>query len=429
MTLAVGSHTATGPTSRGAAPEAAAPADDIPFGQVIRQDSDELVDGRVGQGSNLRIPLIKSSFALVEPLADEALTYFCGRLFSCSPHLRGMFPAVLDSHCQRMFRSITRIVWTLDNPSALRTYLTQLSRAHRKYGVTAEHYAAMADALLATIAAFTGAAWTGQTQAAWAAVLDLATQTMINAAEQDGSGEPPWWLGEVVAHERRGHNLAVLTVQPDQALTYRAGQHLSVQCTRWPRVWRRYSIANAPRRDGLLRFHVRAIPGGWVSDALVHHTEPGAVLLLGPAEGSMIAPTRSARHTLCIAGGTGLAPIKAIVEQMIADSPSADAPGARQVIHLFAGARRENDLYDLRSLRKLAARHPLLRVTPVVSREPHFGGVCGRLPHVVARWLRRTDYDVYVAGPADLIRHTVETLTAVGIPAGRIRHDPIDAGR
>lgn len=123
---------------------------------------------------------------------------------------------------------------------------------------------------------------------------------------------------------------------------------------------------------------------------------------------------------LCIAGGTGLAPIKAIVQQLTA----AGAPRARN-IQLFFGARQESDLYDLRSLRRMESRHPSLRVIPVVSDDRQFGVERGLLPYVVARHLQRTDHDVYVAGPADMIRLTVEILTAMGVPAGRISHDPI----
>ena len=54
---------------------------------------------------------------------------------------------------------------------------------------------------------------------------------------------------------------------------------------RWPRQWRSYSIVNAPRPDGTLTLHVTAVPGGLVSTALVYHTRPGDILLLGAPDG------------------------------------------------------------------------------------------------------------------------------------------------
>ncbi|HKB32093.1 MAG TPA: globin domain-containing protein [Streptosporangiaceae bacterium] len=349
--------------------------------------------------------------------------YFHGRLFADSPQLRGMFPASMDGHAGRLLRAITRTIWSLDCPPALDAHLTALGRDHRKFGVVAEHYPAVCDAFMATIRVFLADAWTTEMQDAWQATLGQISRVMIKAAEDDAAGAPPWWVGEVVGHDRRGPDVAVLSVLPSQPLPYRAGQYVSVQCTRWPRIWRRFSIANAPATGGVLRFHVRAVPGGWVSRALVHHTEPGDMLLLGPAAGTMTADTGSGRDVLCVAGGTGLAPIKAIVEQLIADS-RAGPEGVRRNIYLFFGARRETGLYDLRALRRMESGHPALTVIPVVSDEPEFGGLCGTLPDVVGRYTPRPDHDVYVSGPARMVRKTTEVLTAMGTPVTRIHNDP-----
>src|SRR6266571_6347227 len=327
--------------------------------------------------------LIKESFALIESVADKAMTYLYGRLFSDNPGLRGMFPASAHGQGERLLQAMRRIVASHDRPHPAGSYLATLGREHRNYGVAAEHYAAVGDAFIATLARFAGNAWTNEVHAAWQAALDLISKIMINAAEQDASHSPPWWLGEVVVHERRGPDVAVLTLAPNKPLPHRAGQYLAVQCARWPRVWRRYSIANAPRADGLLRLHVRAVPGGWVSGTLVHHTRPGDVLVLGPATGTMTADTGSGGDVVCVAGGTGLAPIKAIVQHLVAHGRGVST----RRIHLLFGARRENDLYDLPSLRRMESRYPSLRVTPVISEEPGFDGVCGMLPAVVPRCL------------------------------------------
>ncbi len=73
----------------------------------------------------------------------------------------------------------------------------------------------------------------------------------------DAAQAPPWWAAEVTGHDRRAADLAVLTLRPERTLPFAAGQHVTVQTARWPRVWRPYSIANAPRPDGTLRLHVR----------------------------------------------------------------------------------------------------------------------------------------------------------------------------
>ena len=87
-------------------------------------------------------------------------------------------------------------------------------------------------------------------------------------------------MATVTGIELRGPDIAVLTLQPEQPLNYLPGQHISVQTPHWPRLWRTYSIANAPRPDGLIRLHVRAVPGGLVSPVLVHQLRPRSISAL-----------------------------------------------------------------------------------------------------------------------------------------------------
>ncbi len=367
---------------------------------------------------------IKGSFALIEPVAKAFITCFHGRLFTDNPQLRWMFPAAMDGHGDLLFRGVTRIIWSLDSQYALDGYAARLGRDHRKFGVIPAHYTAICAAFMATMKAFLGDAWNAEVQTAWQGAFDRVSTLMIKAAEDHARDTPPWWLGQVVAHDKRGPDVAVLTVCPDQPLPYLAGQYVSVQSARWPRMWRTYSIANAPREDGLLQFHVRAISGGWVSGALVRYTRPGDTLLLGPAEGTMVTEAGSERDVLCVAGGTGLAPIKAIIQQLIAD----DQSGNRRSINLFFGARTESDLYDLAELSELASCHPSLRVFPVVSQAAHFDGLRGLLPGVVGGYSTWADHDVYISGPAGMVRETTQVLTTIGIPITRIYSDPLGAG-
>jgi NAD(P)H-flavin reductase len=366
--------------------------------------------------------IVKASFAQIEPAAEKATAYFYGRLFAENPRLRALFPPAIDVQRDRLFRALTRIVWSLDSPEALATYLARLGLDHRKFGVLGEHYDAVGAALIATIKRFSGDTWTPEVEEAWTAAYATAAAVMIRAAESDAVRAPPWWVAEVVGHELRGPDIAVLTVRPRKRLAHVAGQHVSVQSARWPRVWRPFSVANVPRDDGLLRFHVRAVPGGWVSGALVRHTTAGDTLLLGPAGGTMVLDPESGRDLLCLAGGTGLAPLKAIIEQVV-------EAGQRRAVHLVCGARTERGLYDLAELRALESAHPRLRVTPVVSDESGYPGMRGTVPEVLGRFCGRDDdREAYIAGPAEMIAKSVAALQELGVPPGRIHHDPIDDG-
>jgi len=360
---------------------------------------------------------IKESFALIEPRAEEAAAYFYGRLFAENPRLRTFFPPAMDVQRDRLFHALREIVWSLDSPDTLSAFLSRLGRDHRKFGVAPEHYDAMGTALLATLRRFAGDAWTAAMESAWRAAYTTAAELMTAAAEEAAAELPPWWTGEVIGHELREPDLAVLTVRTDQRLPYRAGQYTTIQTSRWPWTWRAYSIANAPRADGLLKFHVRALPAGWVSGALVRHTKIGDTLLLGHAAGSMSLDADSERDILCVAGGTGLAPLKALVEEALRGD-------RRPGVHLLFGARSPAGLYDLAELRALETRYPWLRVVPVVSADQAFDGMHGVVSDVLDRFPDWSGHDVYVAGPAPMVERTVTNLQELGVPATQIHHDP-----
>ncbi|GII58044.1 oxidoreductase [Planotetraspora thailandica] len=361
--------------------------------------------------------LVKESFSVIEPVAGKAAAFFYGRLFAESPQLRAMFPPAMDMQRDRLFKALTRIVWLLDSPDGLSAYLAQLGRDHRKYGVSDEHYTAVGKALIATIKHFAGDAWTAEIEAAWVAAYGMASEAMIKAATADAGLAPPWWLAEVVDHDRRTRDIAVITVRPGQHMTFTPGQYVTVQTARWPRVWRTFSIANAPREDNTLRLHVRAVPGGWVSSALVQHTRIGDQILLGPPVGTMV-PVETDRDLLFVAGGTGLAPLKAIVEHVIAS-------GRRPNIHLLHGVRRASELYDMQDLIRMESSFPWLRVLPVVSDESAFDGMRGSLPDVMDRFHSWAEHEVYVCGPSSMVNMTVQRLQASGVPLCRIHRDTI----
>jgi ferredoxin-NAD(P)+ reductase (naphthalene dioxygenase ferredoxin-specific) len=113
--------------------------------------------------------------------------------------------------------------------------------------------------------------------------------------------------------------------------------------------------------DGLLEFHVRLVPGGRVTSYVAGELKPGdAVRVSGPM-GCAYLRRRHEGPMLCVAGGTGLAPILSIVRGAI-------AAGMANDIHLYFGARSERDLYAIDKLEQLRSRHPRLHVHYVVGR-------------------------------------------------------------
>ncbi len=207
----------------------------------------------------------------------------------------------------------------------------------------------------------------------------------------------------------------MLTLRPDQAYPFVAGQYTSVETRWWPRVWRNYSFAAAPRGDGLLTFHVRAVPAGWVSNALVNRAAVGDVIRLGPPAGSMTVDHTADSGLLCLGGGTGIAPIKALVEDVAEH-------GAGRRVEVFYGARRRNDLYELDTLRAMERAHSWLSVRTVVADTPS-DALTGPLPEAVRAHGPWEAYDAYLSGPPGMVRSSVDTLVRIGMPSHRIRHD------
>jgi NAD(P)H-flavin reductase len=290
--------------------------------------------------------------------------------------------------------------------------LQALGRDHRKFGTVAEHYPAVGASLLATLAHFDDE-WDDALAASWAEAYQLVADVMVEAAEK-AADEPPWWDADVVAHERRTSDVAVLRVVPREPFPHLAGQSLSLETARRPRLWRYYSVANAPRPDGVLELHVKARDGGPVSTALVRGAAVGDVLRLGPPMGELTLDPESDRDLLLVAGGTGLAPLKALVDQVARLGP------ARRV-DLFVGVRTEDALYDRAELARLQQEHPWLTVTPAVSEDRASSLAQGVVGEVVGRSGPWTSREVFVAGPGVMVEDTVARLLDSGVKRERIR--------
>ncbi|MGY5051193.1 globin domain-containing protein [Streptomyces sp. 900105755] len=357
---------------------------------------------------------IRGTMAEIGPIADKVTSYFYALLFVRHPELRSLFPAAMDTQRDRLLKALLTAAEHIDNPSVLVEYLQNLGRGHRKYGTRPEHYPAVGECLIGALSKYATGSWDRETEAAWVRAYTTMSQVMIDAAATDELRAPAWWHAEVVAHELRTADVAVLTLRPDQPYPFLAGQYTSLETPWWPRVWRHYSFASAPRSDGLLTFHVKAVPAGWVSNSLVHRARPGDVVRLGPAGGSMTVDHTRGNGLLCLGGGTGIAPVKAMVEDLA-------ERGSRRPVEVFYGARTDHDLYDIDTLLRLQQSHSWLTVRAVVDQRAHL-----QLPDAIRGYGPWTEYDACLSGPPGMIRNGITALRAAGIPAHRIRHDSVE---
>ncbi|MER7751032.1 globin domain-containing protein [Kitasatospora sp. NPDC097643] len=365
--------------------------------------------------------VLRASFAVVERRADHLTTYFYAHLFTHNPGLRALFPAALHEQRDRMFAALTRIVQRLDEPDRLTEYLQALGRDHRKFQAAPEHYPALGASLIAALRQFSGHSWTPEIEKAWTEAYTEIARIMTEAAAGLPAERPGWWEAEVAGRRRAAADLVVLTLAPMHPYPFVPGQYLTLSSPRAPRVWRPYSLANAPRPDGSLELHVRRVPGGLLSTALVEDVMPGELLRLGPPLGDAVLDPGSYRPLLLVAGGSGWGQTKALLEQLTAERPDREAT-------VLLAARATAGQYDLDAVRRLLARNPRLRILSAAPEQPcgPYGGT-----ELLREALRRhgdfTGWDIHLSGPPELAPDLTGLLLDLGADPALIRHDPAPA--
>jgi len=369
---------------------------------------------------------LRSSWASVVSAGDKMPQYFYSHLFVSHSELRSMFPVQMTGQRDKFVTALGTIVSNADNLDDTMTFIEQLGRDHRRFSVVTEHYMAVGASLMATLKRFLGPSWDAELADTWAQAYGLVAKVMVAAAEQHEDVAPAFWEAEVVRFERRSVDVAVVEVAPRVRFAYRAGQSVAVEIPQRPRFWRYFSPANAPHPSGHLLFHVQPIAGGMVSTALVRQLSEGhTVRLAAPVGEQLTVPDYGpSSDLLMIAGGTGLAPLRAVLEQIdLKWESTRSAPR----VHLFHGSRMPWNLYDNKHLTELA-RKPWFDYTPVVSEDRSYPGARGLVGTVAARagrWSRRT---VLVCGPPAMVQHTVGELKAAGVPTTSIRREQFDFG-
>jgi CDP-4-dehydro-6-deoxyglucose reductase len=181
------------------------------------------------------------------------------------------------------------------------------------------------------------------------------------------------------------------------------GQYLDIMLPGERR--RSFSIASPPHDSRLLELHVRRAPGGEFSQRVFNDLREKALLRIEGPLGQFCYRHDPQRPALLVGGGTGFAPLKAIVRHVLERGPP------RQ-LHLYWGARKRIDLYEDERVRQWVASKPHLGYTPVLSAatpEDNWTGRTGFVHEAVfADHPDLSGFDVYASGPpamVDAIRH------------------------
>jgi CDP-4-dehydro-6-deoxyglucose reductase len=202
---------------------------------------------------------------------------------------------------------------------------------------------------------------------------------------------------------------------------YVAGQYLDIMLPQNRR--RSFSIANPPHDADLIELHVRRVSSGEFTQQLFSGAAEKTLLRIEGPLGQFWFREESSRPALLVGGGTGYAPLRAILRHLL-------ERGHRRELHLYWGAQTQADLYEDAKVREWCAKFPNLKYTPVLSsvaNDDHWEGRRGWVHEAVLHdHPNLRDFDVYTAGPPIMVESIRHEFLARGLPADQLFFDSFD---
>jgi CDP-4-dehydro-6-deoxyglucose reductase len=203
-----------------------------------------------------------------------------------------------------------------------------------------------------------------------------------------------------------------LKLPSNERLQFLAGQYIEFLLPEGKR--RAFSLANAPHEDDLLELHLRLIPGGAFTAQVFSTMKVKDILRFEGPLGTFRLREESTKPMVMVAGGTGFAPIKALVEHAIHNHIT-------RPIALYWGAKNRAELYLPDLPQQWAAAHPHITYVPVLS-EPQPGdnwtGRTGFVHQAVLEDIADlSGHQAYVCGAPVMVEAALRDFTARGLPA------------
>lgn len=230
----------------------------------------------------------------------------------------------------------------------------------------------------------------------------------------------------VSALQELTHDLKLVTLElvDPPVIDFLAGQFVQVEVPSYELsdepVYRAYSIASRPTADcGTLQLEIKLVPEGICTTYVHQYLKVGDSLTInGPYGEFYLRPGTC--EILCIATGSGMAPIRSILQQMAHD-------GVARRTRYFFGARHGGDLFQVDEMKGLETTLPDFTFVPVLSRpapEDGWTGETGRVTDLCERLVDQgADLDVYLCGSPTVIDSCLAVLARKGVPAERCHYD------
>lgn len=232
---------------------------------------------------------------------------------------------------------------------------------------------------------------------------------LIITLEPDESKE---FSGEVSGYRKLTHDIVEVKIKLAEKIRYTAGQYADLAVS-GVKGSRSYSFASAPGAGGgnvEVTFHLRLVPGGEMTTWFHEKDRTGEKVKLRGPRGTF-GWREQKSNLLCIAGGSGMAPIKGMLED------AAQKKMTKRIVYLF-GARTNADLYALEDMDKLAQQLKL-EFVPVLSHEDagsSWKGARGFVTEFIDKQsLDFADTAAFLCGPPPMIDAAIAKLNELGI--------------
>ena len=204
-----------------------------------------------------------------------------------------------------------------------------------------------------------------------------------------------------------------------QRLQFLAGQYMDILLPGGKR--RAFSIASAPSEQDFLELHVKYVDGGGFTGHVFDAMQPGEILRMEGPLGMFFVRLGSPRPILMMGGGTGFAPLKAMIEDLL-------HAGDARPVRLYWGVRTENDLYASELIDEFASRHPDFRFVPVLS-EPgaDWTGRTGFVHEaLIADHSDLSPWEIYMSGPPAMVHTARKAILSSGGTEDHLHYDSFD---
>ncbi len=212
-----------------------------------------------------------------------------------------------------------------------------------------------------------------------------------------------------------------LTLPQNQRLQFLAGQYIDILLKDGRR--RSFSLANAPHNDEQLELQIRHVPDGYFTTHVFEKMKEKDLLRFRGPLGIFFLREDSERPILMVAGGTGLAPVKAILEHIF-------HVGIERSVQLYWGVRAKRDLYLMGLLNQWDEKYANFSFVPVLSEPAEEDNWQGRTGWVheamIADHADLSDVEVYASGPPPMINALKGVIFDHGLTPNRLFYDSFE---